>query len=713
MKSILDKKLTQFRKFDIKHKKALERLGLETVEDLILYFPVRYEDFSNISKIKDLKVNEKQTVKGIVKSIENAKTSRKQMQITKALISDDTGSIKIVWFNQPYLENFLPIGTYVTLNGKVEMNYQGLTMVSPSYEKYRPDHIHTGRIVPIYSETSGLSSKWLRFILKPLLKFCGEFDDFLPEDIKKKLSLLDLSEALKQIHFSDNLKILKKARLRLAFDELFLLQLNNLLKKKKWRENSAYKIKFEQKLIQKFVKSLPFELTKDQKISAWEIFKDLEKNKPMNRLLEGDVGSGKTVVGLMAMLLAVRVKKQAILMAPTEILAKQHYVSILRMCANSCLQAGRAGKVAQISQIGRQKKIQIGLLTRIDHKINERVYSKKKLLEKIGRGEVDILIGTHAIIQENVRFKNLALSIVDEQHRFGVEQRMKIKKINKSKKVPHLLSMTATPIPRTMALSIYGDLDISIISEMPKGRKDVITKLVAPFDREKAYDFIREKINSGQQVFVVCPRIKGEETNSNNLWADVKAVEEEYKKLDKEVFPDFEIKMMHGKLKKEEKEKILEKFKNNKIKILVSTSVIEVGIDFPNASIMMIEGAERFGLSQLHQFRGRVGRGKNQSYCFLFSDSLSKKSYDRLTALISCNDGFKLAEKDLKIRGPGEVYGLRQSGIPDLKMASLMDINLLKLAQKEAAEFIKNHDIKKFPNLREKLGSFNSVVHLE
>ncbi len=404
------------------------------------------------------------------------------------------------------------------------------------------------------------------------------------------------------------------------------------------------------------------------------------------------MGSGKTVVAMMAMLSTVKADKQAVIMAPTEILAKQHYKTI-----NELLRG-----------------LRVGLLTRVDYKIDNQTYSKKKLLGDIVKGKIDILIGTHAIIQDDVKFKNLALAIVDEQHRFGVEQRAKLIKINKLKKVPHLLTMTATPIPRTLALNLYGDLDISMIKEMPKDRKNVITKLVAPYNREKAYEFIRDRIKKGRQVFVVCPRIESsEKKGGKNNWDEIKAVEDEYKKLNKEVFPELEIGMMHGKLKKEEKEKILKEFRNNIINILVSTSVIEVGIDFPNATIMMIEGTERFGLAQLHQFRGRVGRGKHQSYCFLFSESLSQKSYDRLMALINCNDGFELAEKDLQIRGPGEVCGIRQSGLPDLKMASLMDVNLLKLARCEATNFVEKFDVKKFPRLREKIEAFNKIIHLE
>ncbi|MDD3888018.1 MAG: ATP-dependent DNA helicase RecG [Patescibacteria group bacterium] len=699
-------KLNNLRKFDLKHKRALDRLELKNVEDLFLYFPVRYEDFSNITLIKNLKINEKQTIRGMIKSIKNKRTSKRWLVLTEAKVEDESGQLKIVWFNQPYLEKFLRVGTYVTLNGKVELNYNSVSMNSPAFEKFKFDS-KCGQILPVYSETNGMSSKYLRFILKPLLKLSTKFEDFMPDEIKNQLSLIDLSEALRQIHFPDNLEILKKARLRLAFDELFLLQLNNLLKKKKWQENKAFKIKFDEKLIKKFVASLPFKLTKDQKIAAWEIFLDLEKDKPMNRLLEGDVGSGKTVVALMAMYLIANFKKQSILMAPTEILAKQHYETISKLL----------GGEKSVSRLRKKKQITIGLLTRVDRKIDNKNVSKSFLVNKAKKGQIDILIGTHAVIQEDIKLKNLALTVIDEQHRFGVEQRAKLKKININlKNSPHLLSMTATPIPRTLALGLYGDLDISILKEKPIGRKKILTKLVAPYNRDKAYEFIREKINSGRQVFVVCPRIKASEEkcdSNQNMWDDIKAVEEEYEKLSKEIFPEFSIAMMHGKLKKEDKEKTLSKFRNNEIKILVSTSVIEVGIDFPNATIMMIEGAERFGLAQLHQFRGRVGRSEIQSFCFLFSDSMSQKSYDRLMVLVNCDDGFVLAEKDLELRGPGEVYGIRQSGLPDLKMASLMDGNLLKLAKAEAERFLVKNNIKKFPLLREKINIFCQTTHFE
>ena len=716
MKTKLDTPLATFKNLHKSKSKALQKLGIATLADLLFYFPVRYDDFSTITKIANLVPDQKQTIRGQIKVIENSRTPRQKIMITEALVSDESGTIKVIWFNQPYLKNFLNAGTYVTLAGKIEYGYKGeLQMVSPAYEKYKENSIHTGRIVPIYSETEGISSKWLRFFIYPLLKFADQIQDFLPHQIIQNQNLIDLSFAIKQIHFPKNRELLKKARQRLAFNELFLIQLDAQVKKISWQKNKSYSIKFDQKLIKKFVNLLPFKLTHSQKIAAWEILRDLEKERPMNRLLEGDVGSGKTVIAQMAALETAKYGLQTVFMAPTEILAKQHFKTFSKMLSNF--------------------KINIGLLTRTDSLYtnqkpktkNQKLTTQRQvLLNLIKQGQIDIVIGTHALIsargkQEDIIFKNLALAIIDEQHRFGVEQRARLQKISTGKYTPHLLSMTATPIPRTLALSLYGDLDLSQITELPRGRKKIITKLVAPYNREKAYEFIRKKVAEGRQVFVICPRIESQnkkitkqQNNKSLLWADVKAVTEEHEKLSKKVFPRLKIGLLHGKLKKEEKEKIMSDFASQKIDILVSTSVVEVGIDIPNAAIMMIESAEKFGLAQLHQFRGRVGRSKHQSYCFLFTDSHAQKTHARLSAVVECNDGFKLAERDLALRGPGEIYGIRQSGIPDLRMASLTDHITLKKAQDEAQKLVRSDpELKMHPKLKKELLRFKKIVHFE
>ena len=527
---------------------------------------------------------------------------------------------------------------------------------------------------------------------------------------------MEIGKALWQIHFPDSKALAKKAQERFSFEDLFLIQLLVLKERQKLAKQRAVPIPINIELIKEFVESLPFKLTGAQKRCAWQILKDIQKPRPMNRLLEGDVGSGKTVVATIAALNTAKAGYQVAFMAPTEILAKQHF--------------------QEIGKLLKKFKLNIGLLTGktdrfISKKLGEQIeISRKKLLEKTEKGEIDILIGTHALIQEKVKFKNLALVILDEQHRFGVEQRAKListKKQKEMKAIPHLLSMTATPIPRTLALSIYGDLDLSLLDEMPKGRKKIITKIVSPANRQKAYSFIRKQVKKGRQVFVICPRIEPqnqelEETSSRLTkkkrailsWAEVKAVKEEYEKLSKEIFPDLKVGMLHGKMSSKEKEKIMNDFKNKKIDILVSTSVVEVGVDVPDATVMMIEGAERFGLAQLHQFRGRVGRSKYQSFCFLFTDSPAKKTHQRLKALVESEDGFALSEKDLEIRGPGNLIGTRQWGIPDLAMSALTDIFLVEKTKKAAKEIIEQDpELKNYPLLRKKIESFRERIHLE
>jgi ATP-dependent DNA helicase RecG len=710
--------------------KKLKKLGIKTVKDLIFHFPHRYEDFSNLTEIAKAKVGEKICVRGKILAIENTKTWKKRMILTEAIVKDETGAIKVIWFNQPYLINVLKEGDFVSLAGKVAFGRKSkrdlpeIYLQSPTFEKIFPEKelVHTGRIVPIYPETEGLSSKWLRMIIRPLLKeLKDKIEEVIPEEILKKYKLLPIKKAIWQVHFPDSLNLANKAKERFSFEELFLLQLRVLKEKLKLKSKKAISIPFNLELVKKFIDSLPFELTEAQKKAAYQILKDLEKERPMNRLLQGDVGSGKTVVAILAALEVAKAGYQVALMAPTEILAKQH--------------------LKTFSEFLKNFEIEIGLLTSGECRISNKKVKEKEILERVKEGKVKILIGTHSLIQNRVEFKNLALVILDEQHRFGVEQRARlvqksaisnqkstISNLQSTIKIPHLLSMTATPIPRTLALTIYGDLDLSIIDQLPKGRKKVITKAISPSEREKAYRFIRKEVEKGRQVFVICPRIeptesaKYEEKTSNLQtsefkllsWAEVKAVKDEYQKLSKDVFPDLRVEMLHGRMKTEEKEKIMKDFKNGKIDILVSTSVVEVGIDVPNATIMMVEGAERFGLAQLHQFRGRVGRGKYQSYCFLFTESPSKKTAKRLQAIMECQDGFKLAEKDLEIRGPGEIFGQKQWGIPDLAMASLKDIFLVEKTRNAAKEILeKDWQLKNYPALKRKLEEFEKEVHLE
>ncbi len=667
--------------------KKLNKLGIKTIYDLLFYFPFRYDIFDKVTPIKNLNPENKTCVVAQIELIQNKRSPRKKMNITEALLNDGTEKLRAVWFNQPFIARLLKVGDTVSLAGKVDMDFSGYIMTSPIYEKIgKTNAIHTQGIVPNYHLTSNLTQKQIRFLINNIIHLASKLEDWLPREIKNELNLLSLGQAIQKIHFPLDKNDIKKARERLAFDELFLIQMQAQLVRTQLDKYQAPSIPFAEKEIKKFVSSLPFKLTDGQRQAAWEIIQDMNKSKPMMRLLEGDVGSGKTMVAIIAMLNAVLGQKnaQTALMVPTEILAYQHYQSISSFLKNF--------------------NINIALFSRTEKRLNtkNKKIPKKQMLEIIKTAQAQIIIGTHALIQENLEFHNLILAIVDEQHRFGVEQRKNLLKKacqNQSKNfMPHMLSMTATPIPRSLALALYGDLDISIIKEMPRGRKKIITRIVTEEKRPLAYNFIKQEIKKGRQAFVICPLIDP----SDRL--GVKSVKEEYKKLNEKIFPDLNIGILHGRLSAREKEKIMQNFLNKKIDILVSTSVVEVGVDVPNATIMIIEGAERFGLPQLHQFRGRVGRGEHQSYCLLFTESQNEKTKQRLSSLVSCYDGFSLAKIDLKFRGPGEVYGTAQKGFPDLKIASLFDYELIKKARAQAIKLIKKDPtLKAYPQLKEKL----------
>lgn len=681
----------------------LNRLGIRTVKDLLWHFPVRYEDYTETIPIAQAEPGQKVNIQGEVLKISSKRIFPRRMSITNAIVGDSSGAIRVVWFNQPYIENQLAEGTLVSLAGKINLNKHGLYLSSPTYEKSGMGLKHTSGLIPIYPETEGVTSKYLRFLVKPLLKNI-KLDDPLPDPLLKKYDFPELSSALNTIHYPKDLKEAEAAKERFAFEDLLLFQIKALLERRKLNQLKSISVDFDQPLIQDFIGRLPFELTADQKVSLWEILKDLQKSYPMNRLMEGDVGSGKTVVALIAAYQIARRGCQTVFMVPTEVLAQQHYKTMAALLKDD--------------------PISLGLLIGSEAKLNGQEIDKRSLKQKISAGEVNIIIGTHAVIQKDVSFDKLAMVVIDEQHRFGIQQRSALVKQN-SELVPHLLSMTATPIPRTLALTIYGDLDISLIKEKPKNRQKIITRVSTPSHKKEAYQFIRDEVKSGRQVFVVCPRIElsdpkaevktsGKQSKMNILWADVKAVEEEYKKLSEVVFPDLKVAMLHGKLKPKDKNEIMDKFKNQEFDILVSTSVIEVGVDIPNATIMAIESAERFGLAQLHQFRGRVGRGEHQSYCLLFSSTGDKSINQRLKALVECDDGFELAEKDMKIRGPGEFFGVKQSGMPDLAMASLANVDLIKKARAEARLLLKEDPtLNAYPLLRERLESFQKLTHFE
>ncbi|MBP9821985.1 MAG: ATP-dependent DNA helicase RecG [Candidatus Pacebacteria bacterium] len=703
----------------------LHKLGIKTLRDLLLHIPARYEDYSQIIPISDLSFEQKATIQGTVVKIDSRRIFPRRLVIIEAIIQDDSGSIKAVWFNQPYIATTLTEGTRVSLAGTVKLDKRGLYMASPSYEKLHHDdylayHLtHTHGLIPVYPETEGVTSKYLRFLIKPLLTEL-EIDDYMSEESRERNGLIDLTTALQKIHYPLSIAEAEQAKERLAFDDLLLFQIKALLERRKINQLKSQNIPFDKDFVTDFVKRLPFELTKDQKVAAWEVLKDLEKSYPMNRLMEGDVGSGKTVVALIAAIQTAQSGYQTVFMAPTEVLALQHMETIRKLVAHT--------------------NIEVGLLTSSTFWTTYSLGNKAEIKRRIASGQTKIIIGTHALIQKDVSFNNLALVVVDEQHRFGVAQRASL--VKNKELVPHLLSMTATPIPRTLALTIYGDLDISIIKEKPKNRQKIITKIVPPSGRQEAYHFIRSEVKNGRQVFVICPRIevqKPEQTNDAvikpehgsvpnapvskkpqkqskfvGLDAEMKAVQEEYKKLSEFVFPDLKVGMLHGKMKPKEKNEIMNRFKEGFTDILVSTSVIEVGIDVSNATVMMIENSDHFGLAQLHQFRGRIGRGEHQSTCLLFTSGAEKTSNQRLKALVSTDDGFLLAEKDMAIRGPGEFFGTGQSGLPDLAMAALANVELIKKSRAEARLILtEDQNLTKHPTLKQQLLRFQTIIHFE
>jgi len=741
----LETKIEEISKINLFYHKKLKKLGIKNVRDLLFYFPVRYDDFSNLTPISKVKIGHELSVKGKILKVSHKKTLRKWMDITEILIEDETGLIKALWFNQPYLAKTFKEEMLVCLAGKVSLGKEGIYFNNPAYERISEideenSFTHTGRIVPVYAETRGITSRWLRYIIKPLLgMFYNQIPEILPDNILKKHKLLPIKKALWQVHFPDFFESADAAKLRFSFEEIFLLQLFVLIEKFKLKEKKALACKINIELMKEFTNILPFKLTDSQKQCSYQILKDLEKTTPMSRLLEGDVGSGKTVVATMAALNVVKGstevlgntkvlddksevrpslnkvsnKKQVAFMAPTEILAKQHFVNVSKMLQNF--------------------NISIGFLTGKESLIckEKEVFKVKKnsLLEDLKNGEIDIIIGTHSLIQKDIEFKNLALIVLDEQHRFGVNQRQALIR-GSNTFIPHLLSMTATPIPRTLALTIYGDLDLSLIKEMPKDRKKIKTIIVNSEDRKKAYEFIKSEVKKGKGVFVICPKIEVKKIDEKKkvpetffpknynfntpIINEVKAVKEEYERLSKEIFPDLRITMLYGKMKPTEKEKIMLDFKNGEIDILISTSVVEVGVDVPRATIMMIEGAERFGLAQLHQFRGRVGRSDAQSYCFLFTTSPDQLNRKRLKALVDSSNGFELAQKDLEIRGPGQLYGTDQWGIPDMAMQGMANIFLVEKARESANQILEEDlELKNYPELTERLKQLNRKIHLE
>lgn len=678
------------------HWYGLKRLGIETIRDLLYHFPNRYDDYATLVPIATLEADTKATVEGKIIAIKSERSWRKKLLITRAEIRDDTGVLPIIWFNQRFVETVVKTGERIRLSGKVTKDKHGLTMQSPAFERAERSATHTGRLVPVYPETTGLTSKFLRWQIATLFQKIDSIPDPLPPELLAELHLPDLRTALAYIHFPKEEKQVLLAEKRFAFEEMFFLQLKSLSLKHEATTSRAVEIRNGASGIRRVVTTLPFTLTRGQEKALDEILADLGSSHPMNRLLNGDVGSGKTIVAALAMAAVSTAHYQCALLAPTEVLAEQHAQTLLKLFAAH-------GK-------------NIALLTGSQSELNGEPLKKSALQKAIAAGIPDIVIGTHALLEEKVAFHNLALVVVDEQHRFGVAQRARLQELSflsedgQVQSVPHFLSMTATPIPRTLSLTLFGNLDLSLLDEVPVHKKPIITRIASTDSaRTKVYTFIRQETQKGRQAFVILPLVE-----ESKAMTEVKAATSEHQRLQNEVFPELRLGLLHGRMKSAEKDTVMQDFKNKKIDVLVATAVVEVGIDVPNATVILIEGAERFGLSQLHQFRGRVGRGPSQSYCFLFpSDGKSPESA-RLQALEKHASGFDLAEIDLKLRGPGAFLGTRQSGLPDIAMEHLTNPRLIALAH-EKAEILLKQDPKlsNHPLLKKALQKFEERIHLE
>ncbi|MCL0030355.1 ATP-dependent DNA helicase RecG [Thermodesulfovibrionales bacterium] len=647
------------------------KLGVKTIRDLLYFFPRRHLDYSQRKSISQLVDGEEQTIIANVWQAQVASLGGRRG--TEAIVGDETGNVRVVWFNQPYLAKKLVTNTRIVLSGRVSLFSGRHVFESPEWELVEDKElIHTGCLVPLYPLTQGLRPRQVRKLMKEVIdQWAWQVEDFLPDQIKRRCNLLELSQAITQAHYPEDEAMKNRARVRLAFDELFLLQMGVLSKKRHWQESQlGSPFSITRQVLDTFLKSLPFALTIAQQKVLNELLADLEKPRPMSRLLQGEVGSGKTVVATAALLMAAANGYQGAFMAPTEILAEQHFTNICQLLSRMSYQQGEGYLYSYFGLLSRP--LTIALL------IGDITQSRKQELhQRISEGNIDIVTGTHALIQKGVEFRQLGLAVVDEQHRFGVTQRSALRQKGFS---PHLLVMTATPIPRTLALTIYGDLDLSVIDQLPPGRQEIKTKWLKPGQRNSAYAFIRRQVANGHQAFIICPLIEESET------VQAKAAIAEYQRLSEEVFPDLRLGLLHGRMSVMEKDKVMRCFRSGELDILVSTPVVEVGIDVPNAVVMLVESADRFGLSQLHQFRGRVGRGQEQSYCLLLAENPSEVARQRLDIIEKIQDGFTLAEEDLRLRGPGEFFGTRQSGLPDLRMAKLSDVGLLELARSEAVK---------------------------
>ena len=642
-----------------KYAETLARLGLNSLEDLLFYFPRRYDDYSQLKPISRIFYRDDVTVIGSIKSVAARPIRGGRFTLTEAVITDGSGDLRLTWFNQPWIANRFHEGMQIVVSGKVDQYLGRLIMNNPEWEPLDQEQLNTNRIVPVYPLTASVTQRWLRRIMYQTVSYwSGKVEDFVPQSIKQANNLPDLSSALQEVHFPANQEKLHTSRQRLAFDEIFLMQLGVLRQKQAWQNMTGTPFKKDDEWVNQQITKLPYQLTNAQNKVLADLRSDLASGSPMNRLLQGDVGSGKTIVAALIAAMVTSEGSQAAFMAPTGILAEQHYRTLGKLLADP------------MDESALLKPEQICLL------VGDTTASERKvILEKLADGSIKLVVGTHALIEDPVIFKDLQFVVVDEQHRFGVDQRAQLRSKGTN---PHLLVMTATPIPRSLALTIYGDLDLSVMDEFPVGRQNIDTFVFYPRERESVYDRIRTQLDLGYQVFIIYPLV---EQGDND---EAKAAVEEHDRLKKEVFSKYKLGLMHGRMKPDEKDQVMKSFRDHDIDVLVSTSVVEVGIDIPNASMILIEGANKFGLSQLHQFRGRVGRGTAKSYCILIPESESDSDNERLQAMVETNDGFLLAEKDLDQRGPGDFLGSRQSGFADLRMASLTDIRMIEIARKAA-----------------------------
>jgi len=664
----------------------LHRLGIATVRDLLFHLPRRYEDTREVHPLRDLRPGpETQTVRARVLHISLRRSPRRGMMLVEADLEDDGARASAIWFNQPFLAKQIQRGDELLLSGKVEFsNRGGLTLRNPAYERVRGgDQRHVGRLVPVYPETEGLTSRFLRERIEPLLPVAAALDDPLPPRVRAAEELLPLAEALRQVHFPDDPALLDRARERLAFEQLFLLQLAVQRARRRRLASGGVVIPYDREKAREFAESLPFRFTEDQRVAAHRILLDMAAEGPMNRLLQGDVGSGKTVVAAMAAHVAHAAGYQTAFMAPTEILARQHHATLRTL----------------LEPHGISVRLLVGSTAQ---------RARREVLDGVAAGHDAVLVGTHALIEDDVVLARLGLIVVDEQHRFGIVQRQRLRA--KSPVMPNFLAMTATPIPRSLALTMYGDVDLSEIRELPPGRTPVETQVVAPHARDQAYAFVREQVQQGRQAFVICPLIE----ESDKL--EVRSAVQEFERLSTEVFPDLRVELLHGRMPSKEKDERMQRFAGGEADILVSTSVVEVGVDVPNATVMMIEGAERFGLAQLHQFRGRVGRGAHASHCLLLQGSPDEEGSARLRAVAETRSGFDLAEIDLRLRGPGDVLSseMRQHGLPTMSVGDLLDQAMIRRVAAAAERWLdEDPDLAGHPPLTASMGRYADVYDLD